>query len=219
MAKKPSKPLHPLHYVKSYFKGVHTKESLFSGSMRILTEETVKDLIEQSPKEILEFIDTRTAGFPADDDDEGWSKIIHIRSVCYASWAQPTKEQIDAERKQDASEFRRGVGIYRKARNIMPGCQSVAHPTLFSFYTCCIRQYQAYPGYRLGQALFNHLIDIRPDLADAVRSTNRDPFHCETLEDKRFWDFIDFLEANWYRQPNEEPIIPSPSSSKMMKDR
>lgn len=50
---------------------------------------------------------------------------------------------------------------------------------------------------RYGQAMFNHLHEVRPDLAEAVRSTDKDPFYVERLDDPRWDKFVEFLEANW----------------------
>lgn len=46
---------------------------------------------------------------------------------------------------------------------------------------------------RYGQAVFNHLYEIRPDIADKLRGTKLDPFHDIVVFDE-VWDFI---EANW----------------------
>lgn len=49
---------------------------------------------------------------------------------------------------------------------------------------------------RLGQAMFNHLHSVRPNLALQVQGTDKDPYHCNELHPN--WNrFIEFLEANW----------------------
>lgn len=53
--------------------------------------------------------------------------------------------------------------------------------------------------WRYGQAMFNHLVDVRPDLSEAVRGTDADPFHCESPADPRFDRFVAYIETNWVR--------------------
>lgn len=52
-------------------------------------------------------------------------------------------------------------------------------------------------GERYGQALFNHLEEVRPDLANKVRTTVYDPFYAHTVKDKRVVQFDNFLEKSW----------------------
>jgi hypothetical protein len=53
--------------------------------------------------------------------------------------------------------------------------------------------------WRYGQALFNHLLEVRPELAERVKGTDIDPFYLEgPAQDSNKWDrFIEFLESNW----------------------
>ena len=50
-----------------------------------------------------------------------------------------------------------------------------------------------YPDWRKGQVAFNVLCSIRPDLAERVRGTHRDPFNLSS----RLPDFDAWLQANW----------------------
>ena len=50
---------------------------------------------------------------------------------------------------------------------------------------------------RYGQAMFNHLDRVRPDLSAQIRATDKDPFYVERLNDPRWDRFVTFLEANW----------------------
>lgn len=52
---------------------------------------------------------------------------------------------------------------------------------------------------RYGQGMFNHLYSVRPELADAVRATDADPFYASSPTDPRFDKFVDFIEKNWYK--------------------
>lgn len=55
-------------------------------------------------------------------------------------------------------------------------------------------------GQRYGQALFNLLAERRPELAEAIRGTPRDPFHLHgPAQNFTQWDaFATFVECNWY---------------------
>ena len=49
---------------------------------------------------------------------------------------------------------------------------------------------------RYGQAMFNHLETIRPDLANAVRGTDSDPFYVKELSHPNWYRFVAFLESD-----------------------
>lgn len=53
--------------------------------------------------------------------------------------------------------------------------------------------------WRIGQALFNHLLMIAPHLAEQIRGTDRDPFHAVSPTDPRYDSAIKFIELNWPR--------------------
>lgn len=42
---------------------------------------------------------------------------------------------------------------------------------------------------RYGQAVFNHLLEVRPDIAEAIRATELDTFHKSSVSDDT-WLFI-----------------------------
>jgi len=50
---------------------------------------------------------------------------------------------------------------------------------------------------RYGQAMFNHLVEVRPDLSDGVRGTSMDPFYVNTPMDPRFDAFCQYIETHW----------------------
>jgi hypothetical protein len=53
-------------------------------------------------------------------------------------------------------------------------------------------------GWRYGQALFNTLLEVRPDLAEQVRGTDKDPFFSYGgIGDPRLYAFGDFINENW----------------------
>lgn len=71
--------------------------------------------------------------------------------------------------------------------------------TLEEFYIAASDRKQR-TGERYGQALFNLLAEVRPDLADLIRSTDKDPYFCEDVVyggDQRMEDFIRFLADAW----------------------
>lgn len=41
-----------------------------------------------------------------------------------------------------------------------------------------------YPRWRKGQTMFNVLLDLRPDIAERIRSTELDPFHRDEVVPK-----------------------------------
>ncbi len=59
---------------------------------------------------------------------------------------------------------------------------------------------------RYGQAMFNHLHEVQPELAEKVRGTEMDPFYCSSgsvkdlirPNDSRWDRFVQFIETNWY---------------------
>lgn len=67
------------------------------------------------------------------------------------------------------------------------------HKFYFDALTRCRRT-----GERYGQAMFNHLCEVRPDLSEAIRSTVNDPFYLNSPNDSRFDNFTAFIEKHWY---------------------
>lgn len=59
----------------------------------------------------------------------------------------------------------------------------------------------AQSGERFGQAAFNHLTEVRPDLSEQVRGTDKDPFYADDPSDPRWKRFNLFLRQNWEKQP------------------
>lgn len=51
---------------------------------------------------------------------------------------------------------------------------------------------------RIGQCLFNHLADVRPDLSEVIRGTEQDPFHAMSPTDPRYDSAIKFIESKWF---------------------
>lgn len=53
--------------------------------------------------------------------------------------------------------------------------------------------------WRYGQAMFNHLAAVRPDLANAIRGTDKDPFYVVYLAQPNWDRFVEYIEQNWYK--------------------
>lgn len=54
-----------------------------------------------------------------------------------------------------------------------------------------------YPNWRFGQAAFNVLSALRPDLSEPIRGQASDPFHYRGGEDDSLKGFVAYLENNW----------------------
>lgn len=68
--------------------------------------------------------------------------------------------------------------------------------SLHKFYFDAITRARV-SGERYGQAMFNHLCEVRPDLSEQVRGTDKDPFHVSHLNHPNWDRFVSFIEANW----------------------
>jgi hypothetical protein len=64
-----------------------------------------------------------------------------------------------------------------------------------------VRKTAAAYNWRIGQALFNVLFDVRPDISEKLRGTRNDPFFSDTIEDKRYQAALVVIEQMW---DNEE---------------
>ncbi len=70
--------------------------------------------------------------------------------------------------------------------------------TLHHFYFDAIL-YARKTGQRYGQAMFNLLVDVRPDLSEQIRGTSMDIFYLTgPAANPTKWDaFCTFIETNW----------------------
>jgi hypothetical protein len=66
-------------------------------------------------------------------------------------------------------------------------------PDIFDDMAALDRAIQARRGQRPGQAHFNALYELRPDLADEIRGTDLDPFYNDT----RIPEFLCWVVAHW----------------------
>lgn len=69
----------------------------------------------------------------------------------------------------------------------------------------------ANPNQRKGQAAFNYLYIVRPELADSIRTTIFDPFY----NDNKLEIFIDYIERMWYDNECQKFLEPQ---NKLVKD-
>jgi hypothetical protein len=70
------------------------------------------------------------------------------------------------------------------------------HEFYFGVWTTA-RHYQ----WRIGQALFNNLAELRPELAEHIRGSAIDPFYASIPTDERYDGAIKYIEANWFNTP------------------
>ncbi len=52
-------------------------------------------------------------------------------------------------------------------------------------------------GERYGQAAFNLLCEVRPDLSEKIRGTENDPFYLERARGAKWEAFVSYLTDNW----------------------
>jgi hypothetical protein len=57
--------------------------------------------------------------------------------------------------------------------------------------------YKSHPNWRYPQAAFNVLWENRPDLAEIIRGTDKDPFYLENSTGAVWVDFTNFVHNNW----------------------
>lgn len=72
-------------------------------------------------------------------------------------------------------------------------------PSLHKFYTDGEVRAR-HRGERYCQAMFNHLTEVRPALAELVRGSLADPFYASGPQDIRWKRFVKFIEMHWYDQ-------------------
>lgn len=71
--------------------------------------------------------------------------------------------------------------------------------SLHKFYFTMWSMLHKHRELRYGQAAFNLLVEVKPNLAEEVRGTNRDPFFVKSPQDERWDAFVDYIEENWYK--------------------
>lgn len=47
--------------------------------------------------------------------------------------------------------------------------------------------------------MFNHLCEVRPELAEEVRANDKDPFYITELSHPNWDRFVAHIEARWYQ--------------------
>ena len=62
--------------------------------------------------------------------------------------------------------------------------------TLNEFIAEVVKTTYAHPDWRLGQSVFNRLLELEPDMAEEIRGTKFDPFYKSANELDIFWGFI-----------------------------
>ena len=70
------------------------------------------------------------------------------------------------------------------------------HLTLHRFYFDAISRARNKKE-RYGQAMMNHLRQVRRDLYLQIRDTDKDPYNIRYLTDPEWDRFVEFVEVNW----------------------
>jgi hypothetical protein len=66
-------------------------------------------------------------------------------------------------------------------------------PTVNEFLIAYVRASEENPLWRSGQACFNALLEVRPDLAERMRGTDADPFYVQG----RVGEALAWIADNW----------------------
>ena len=69
--------------------------------------------------------------------------------------------------------------------------------SLYEFYQGIGARHAASNTERYCQAAFTHLHEVRPDLAEQVRGTDKDPFYITTSH-PNWARFVAFIDENWH---------------------
>ena len=65
--------------------------------------------------------------------------------------------------------------------------------TFGDYILAVMHQWSETPSWRAGQTYFNVLYRMRPEMADSLRGSSRDPFY----NDDRIDDFLDYVLRHW----------------------
>ena len=65
--------------------------------------------------------------------------------------------------------------------------------TFPEYITKALALHHSNPELRVGQSYFNTLYEIKPDMANLVRGTDRDPFYRNAIIPA----FLDWVEQHW----------------------
>jgi len=68
---------------------------------------------------------------------------------------------------------------------------------IYTFWQNVSRACAQYPEYHYGQAFFNVLHELRPDLAEKIRGTEIDPFNSHTSTEPEVAQAAQFVMENW----------------------
>ena len=73
---------------------------------------------------------------------------------------------------------------------------------LHVYWKKVLEAHRSNPNWRYGQAAFNVLAEVRPDLSEQIRGeTNpkngKDPFYIQTTQCPNWLNFVQFLKENW----------------------
>lgn len=60
-------------------------------------------------------------------------------------------------------------------------------------YCCEVQAYKTETNQRFGQAAFNVLVEVRPDISEKIRGSLKDPFY----KDERLSEFFQYVQGEW----------------------
>lgn len=87
------------------------------------------------------------------------------------------------------------VNVENLLRAACQGGLMTAPPSLESLH--CLAFGNVCAGQRPGQALFNALRELRPDIAESIRGTDADPFHVREVPHPKFTNAVCTIEREW----------------------
>lgn len=67
----------------------------------------------------------------------------------------------------------------------------------YRYWQEVVKAYHNNPNWRYGQAAFNVLADVRPDLAEKIRGEDCDPFYLDRSTGEVWVRFREYIKRNW----------------------
>jgi hypothetical protein len=105
--------LHPLNAVRLYDKGVITHAEIRIFVFENLTDRNIHEFFADCPVDVMLQLQQSVSQLPADDDADGWAKMVRISGICYAPWVTP--DEIRQDQAERDRRFREGVRLFRFA--------------------------------------------------------------------------------------------------------
>lgn len=101
-----------LKEVHRYRRGVLRDSDFISGVFPQLTEQVVREFVEQCPPDLLQILQATSDSLPPETDTVAWGEMVSVGGFCFAPWVTPEDiQRIQVERTQ---RFRRGLRAFRE---------------------------------------------------------------------------------------------------------